>query len=62
MWAARKGEELTMAIFGNPANNVLPTHHRANENLWTNLVQELKNNYTELHSEEGAYRKIKHLK
>jgi hypothetical protein len=33
VWAARKGEELTMAVFGNPANNVLPTHLCEDENL-----------------------------
>jgi hypothetical protein len=62
MWAARKGEELTMAVFGDPANNVLPTHLREDENLWTGLVQALRNNFAELHGEEGAYRKIKGLK
>jgi len=25
-WAARKGEELTLAILGDPANNVPATH------------------------------------
>jgi hypothetical protein len=38
MWAARKGEELTIAVFGDPANNVLPTHLREDENLWNGLV------------------------
>jgi hypothetical protein len=62
MWATRKGEELTMAVFSNPANNVQPTHHHDDEALWTGLVQALRNNYAELHGEEGAYRKIKRLK
>jgi hypothetical protein len=62
MWAARKGEELTMAVFGDPANNVQPTHLRDDENLWTGLVQALRHNFAELHGEEGAYRKIKRLK
>jgi hypothetical protein len=62
MWAARKGEELTMAVFSDPANNVQPTYHCDDEALWNGLVQALRNNYAELHGKEGAYRKIKRLK
>jgi hypothetical protein len=51
-----------MAVFGDPANNVQPTHHCDDEALWTGLVQALRNNYAELHGKEGAYRKIKRLK
>jgi hypothetical protein len=54
MWAARKGEELTMAVFGDPANNVQLTHLREDEDLWTGLVHTLRNQFTELHGEEGA--------
>jgi hypothetical protein len=62
MWAAKKGEELTMAVFGDPANNVQPTHLREDEGLWNGLVQALRTQFAELHGEEGAYRKIKRLK
>jgi len=32
-WATRKGEELTLAILGDPANNVAPTNNIDNEQL-----------------------------
>ena len=30
-WAARKGEELTLAVLGDPANHILPTHQDNDE-------------------------------
>jgi hypothetical protein len=60
-WAARKGEELTMAVFGDPANNIAATHQIDDERLWQNLLLELKQAYSEYHGAEDAYRKIKGL-
>jgi len=61
-WATRKGEELTMAVLGNPANNVAPTHTVNDEQLWTQLTLDLRTAYLEYHGEEGAYRAIKNLR
>jgi len=61
-WAARKGEELTIAVLGDPANNVAPTHNTDNEQLWTQLTLDLRTAYSEYHGAEGAYRAIKNLR
>jgi len=37
-WATRKGEELTLAVFGNPANNVAATNNVDDEQLWNCLT------------------------
>jgi hypothetical protein len=60
-WAARKGEELTLVVLGDPDNNVLPTHQKNNEGLWTALLTALQTAYLEYHGVEGAYRVIKDL-
>src|SRR6267142_374979 len=54
-WAARKGEELTMAVLGNPANNVAPKNNIDDEQLWTCLTLDLRNAYLEYHGAKGAY-------
>jgi len=51
-WATRKGEELTLAVLGDPANNVAPIHNADDEQLWTRLTLDLRN----------AYRAIKNLR
>ena len=61
-WAARKGEELTLAILGDPANNVAATHTVDDERLWTQLTLDLRTAYSEYHEAEGAYRAIKNLR
>jgi len=61
-WAARKGEELTLAVLGNPANNVAPINNVDDEQLWTRLILELKTAYSEYHGAKGAYRAIKNLR
>jgi hypothetical protein len=60
-WATRKGEELTMAVFGDPANAIAPTHQRNDENLWNVLLAELRRAFSEYHGVDDAYRKIKAL-
>jgi hypothetical protein len=60
-WAARKGEELTLAVLGDPDNHVLSTHQNNDEALWTNLLMVLRTAYLEYHGTEGAYRGIKDL-
>src|SRR6266850_2945001 len=61
-WATRKGEELTIAVLGNPANNVAPTHTVDDEQLWNQLTLDLRMAYSEYHGAEGAYRVIKNLR
>jgi len=61
-WAARKGEELTLAVLGDPANNVAPINNADDEQLWTCLTLDLRNAYSEYHRAEGAYRAIKNLR
>jgi len=61
-WAARKGEELTMAVLGDPANNVAATHAPDDEWLWTQLTLDLRTAFLEYHGAEGAYRAIKNLR
>jgi hypothetical protein len=60
-WAARKGEELTIAVLGDPDNYVAPTHQDNDEALWTGLLMALRTAYLEYHSAEGVYREIKDL-
>ena len=60
-WAARKGEELTLAVLGDPDNHILLMHQDNDEALWTNLLMVLRIVYSEYHSAEGAYRTIKDL-
>jgi len=61
-WAARKGEELTLAVLGDPDNHVLPTHQDNDKALWTNLLMVLRTAYSEYYGAEGAYRAIKDLR
>jgi len=61
-WAARKGEELTLAVLGDPANNVAPMHNTDDEQLWNHLTLDLRTAYLEYHGAEGAYRVIKNLR
>jgi len=61
-WAARKGEELTLAVLGDPANQVAPTNNIDDEQLWTRLTLDLRTAYLEYHGAEGAYRVIKNLR
>jgi len=61
-WAARKGEELTIAVLGDPANNVALANNADDEQLWTCLTLNLRNAYLEYHGAEGAYRAIKNLR
>jgi hypothetical protein len=61
-WAARKGEELTLAVLGDPANNVAATMLDTDENIWTQLLAALRAAYSEYHGAEGAYRAIKNLR
>jgi len=61
-WAARKGEELTPTVLGDPENHVLPTHQDNDEALWNNLLTALRTAYSKYHGAEGAYRAIKGLK
>jgi hypothetical protein len=60
-WAARKGEELTLRVFGDPANGIAATHQRDDENLWNDLLTDLRRAYSEYHGADDAYRKIKSL-
>jgi len=61
-WATRKGEEHTIAILGDPANNVAPTNNVDDKQLWTQLTLDLRTAYLEYHGAEGAYRVIKNLR
>jgi len=61
-WAARKGEELTLAVLGDPANQVAPINNIDDEQLWTRLTLDLRTAYLEYHGAEGAYRVIKNLR
>jgi len=61
-WAARKGEELTLAVLGNAANNVALTNNVDDEQLWNCLTLDLRTSYLEYHGAEGAYRAIKNLR
>jgi len=61
-WATRKGEELTLAVLGDPANQVAPTNNVDDEQLWTHLTLDLRTAYSEYHGAEGAYRVIKNLR
>jgi len=61
-WAARKREELTLAILGDPANNVALTNNVDDEQLWNSLTLDLRTAYSEYHGAEGAYRAIKNLR
>jgi len=61
-WAARKGEELTIAVLGDPANNVAATHNVNDEQLWNALTLDLRAAYLEYHRAEGAFRAIKNLR
>ena len=61
-WAARKGEELTLVVLGDPANHILPTHQDNEEAIWNNLLTALRNAYSKYHVAEGAYRAIKDLR
>jgi len=49
-WATRKGEELTLAILGNPANNVALTNNVDDEQLWTclTLISKIQQNLPHL--------------
>ena len=61
-WAALQGEELIMRVFGNPDNNMAPTHLETDEALWNDLCLALKAAYSEYHRVEGAFRQISLLK
>jgi len=61
-WATRKGEELTLAVLGNPANNVAPTNNVDDKQLWNRLTLDRRTAYLEYHGAEGAYRAIKNLR
>ena len=61
-WAANRGELLTMAVLGDPGNNVPPTTLETNENLWMDLTLALKNTYSPYHGVESAFRDITALK
>jgi hypothetical protein len=61
-WAALRGEELTLRVFGDPNNNVAPTHLETDEDLWNDLCLALKAAYSEYHGVEGAFRQISSLK
>jgi Retrotransposon gag protein len=60
-WAARKGEELMLAVLGDPDNNVAPTHQDNDKALWTRLLMVLRTAYLEYYDAEGVYRAIKDL-
>ena len=61
-WAANRGELLTMAILGDPGNNVAPTTIKTDKHLWTDLTLALKNAYSLYHRVESAFRDIIALK
>ena len=61
-WAAIRGENLTMQVYGDPANAVPPTHAEDNEALWDDLCQALKAAYAEYHGVESTFRCISSMK
>jgi hypothetical protein len=61
-WAARKGEELMLAVLGDPDNHVAPMHQDNDKALWTRLLTALRTAYSEYYGAEGAYRAIKDLR
>ena len=61
-WAANRGELLSMAVLGDPGNNVAPTTLETDEQLWTDLTVALKNAYSPYHGVESAFRDITALK
>ena len=61
-WAANRGKMLSMAVMGDPGNNVAPTTTQNDEALWTDLTVALKNAYSPYHGVESAFRDITALK
>src|SRR5579863_4957712 len=51
-----------MRVFGDPDNNVAPTHLEIDEALWNDLCLALKATYSEYHGVEGAFGQIYSLK
>jgi len=51
-----------MRVFGDPDNNVAPTHLETDKALWNDLCLVLKAAYSEYHGVEGAFRQISLLK
>ena len=61
-WAATAGEELHIAIHGNPANHVAATHLDTDEALWNNICISLKNCFSKYHGTQLAFKQLKELK
>ena len=61
-WAATAGEELHIAIHGDPANQVAATHLDTDEALWNNICISLKNHFSEYHGMQSAFKQLEELK
>jgi hypothetical protein len=61
-WAATYGEELFIAINGDPANNLAPTNVNMDEALWTNFCLRLKTRFRKYHGSQSASQVLVTLK
>ena len=61
-WAATYGEELFIAVNGDPANNLAPTHVDTDEALWNDFCLRLKTRFSEYHGSQSASQALVTLK
>ena len=61
-WAATSGEELHHAVYGDPANQIAPTHLDTDEDLWNDVCVSLRAHFLEFHGTQSAFKRLKELK
>jgi hypothetical protein len=61
-WAATYGEELFVAINGDPANNLAPTNVDMDEALWTTFCLRLRTRFSEYHGSQSTSQALVTLK
>jgi hypothetical protein len=61
-WVATYGEELFVAVNGDPANNLAPTNVDTDEALWNNFCLRLKTQFSEYHRSQTTSQALVTLK
>jgi hypothetical protein len=61
-WAATYGEELFIVIYGDPANNLAPTHINTDKALWNNFCLRLVIRFSEYHRSQSTSQVLVTLK
>jgi hypothetical protein len=61
-WVATYGEELFVAVNGDPANNLAPMHANTDKALWNNFCLRLKTRFSEYHGSQSTSQALITLK